>query len=451
MANARDIEDIYPLSPMQRGILFDTLFDPDSAVYFEQAGQKIDGPVNLAALRTAWQMVIDRHPSLRTAVVYKIGKDPFQVVCRARELPWREVDLRGMPPRLREEVIRRCLDSDRRRGFIVSNAPMIRVAIFRLDQDTVYFTWSHHHLILDGWSTSLVLREVFTIYGALLKGTLADLPLPRPYRDYIAWLGRQDQTGAERHWRKKLEGFSRPTIIRADAAGTPGTGHGELKDSIPYDLVDELRDLCKSHRLTPFTFFKGAWGALLSGYSGDQDIVFGTVVAGRPPELRGNESMIGVFFNVLPVRVCLAPGLKLVEWLLTLQADDLESRQFEYISLVDIQGWSTIPRSMRVFDTVLIYENYSGASSSRLNRSTLHQFERSSVPITAVIEPGDTFDINLRYDRTILDQPAALGMVTRFKTILRNMIDYSEGDVSSLSVTTDEEAGRLAAAFSADF
>ena len=208
-----NIESIYPLSHMQQGMLFHTLLAPQSEVYFDQASWTIQTDLNVEAFQKAWRQAVERHPVLRTAFLWERRDKPLQIVRRRVELPWEVHDWRDVAPEDQQQQIADYVLADRARGFELSEPPLMRFALMRLADDAWHFVWSFHHILLDGWGSLLLLNEVFTFYEAYCNGKQLELSQPRPYRDYISWLQRQDLTAAEAYWRKRLQGFTSPTPI----------------------------------------------------------------------------------------------------------------------------------------------------------------------------------------------------------------------------------------------
>src|SRR5919198_2636496 len=209
----KNVEDIYPLSPLQQGLLFHTLHAPESGVYFEQVSAVLGGDLEVASFKQAWQKVLERHALLRTAFLWEGLEEPLQVVRSRGTLPWVEEDWRGLSPSEQQERFEAFLKADRARGFELGQAPLMRCALLRVAKDAYYFVWSFHHLLLDGWSLPLVLKEVLAYYEAYCEGRELRLERPRPYRDYIVWLQRQDLAQAERFWREALRGITAPTPL----------------------------------------------------------------------------------------------------------------------------------------------------------------------------------------------------------------------------------------------
>src|SRR5436309_1409863 len=225
MANVDLIEDIYPLTPMQQGMLFHALYAPGSEAYFEQLSCGLAGSLDAAAFRRAWQRVMDRHAVLRTAFDWEETAEPMQVVFRQLELPFEELDWRSLPASERRQRLATFLSADRERGFPPGAPPLMRLALIHLADEEHFFVWSHHHLLLDGWCLSLVLREVLACYDAFRQGRDLHLQLPRPYRDYIAWLGGRDEAAAEAFWRRTLGSLAAPTRL-VDIQGWSGVPAG---------------------------------------------------------------------------------------------------------------------------------------------------------------------------------------------------------------------------------
>ena len=358
-----NIEDVFLLSPVQSGMLYHCLLAPDANLYFEQCTGPIEGFLKSEVFLAAWQRVLDRHAALRASFVWEGVKDPVQVIHAALKFPCEQIDWRGVGVAEQQERLAVFLAADRQRGFLLEKAPLLRLAVIRLGDERHQLVLSVHHLLLDGWSFAAVLQEVFADYRALCEGREVAVPARRPYRDYIAWLQRQDLAAAAVYWRAMLAGFSSPTPLGVDQplAEPERLGamvHGERQHELSVDRSAALQEFCRRHQLTLNTLVQGAWALVLSCYSGQDDVVFGAVVSGRPAELRGADAMIGLFINTLPVRVRLHGEDRLLDWLKELQVRQAEARQYECSPLVEIQGWSEVPRGQPLFESLLAFENY---------------------------------------------------------------------------------------------
>ena len=355
--STQDIEGLFLLSPTQAGMLYHSLSAP--GVYFEQSILRIDGELDVEVLRNAWQRIVDHHEVLRTSFSWDDPEKPVQIAHRRVILPFAEHDWRELKQTEQDNRLEVFVRDDRDAGFDFAKPPLMRFALIRLTDDSYRLIWSHHHALLDGWSQSLVLRQVFTLYDALAKGEAASLPPSTSYREYIEWLAKQDLRDAENFWRKSLSGFTAPTSLGAGRVSSDSHDevleHGELTLRLSSEFHTELQAFARKHRLTSFTLMLGAWALLLSRYSGTDDVLFGTTVSVRPHELPDIESAAGLFINTIPVRTQLDSKSDALSWLKDLQTEAVEMREHQHASLIDIQGWSDVPRGLPLFESILIF------------------------------------------------------------------------------------------------
>jgi amino acid adenylation domain-containing protein len=448
-----DIEYIYPLSPMQKGMLFHTLLHPETGVYFEQFHCTVRGDLHLEAFQRAWRYAVYRHAVLRTAFNWEQLDRPFQLVHRRVELPWEIKDWRGLPEAQRPSRLEAYLEADRRRGFQLQQPPLMRLALFRLSEDTYHWIWSHHHALLDGWSSPLLLAEIFNCYQAFAGGSSPQLPPVRPYLDYIAWLQRQDSAKAECYWRQALKGFHTPTTLRlARKSGSDPEPEGDYAVErlwLSEQATRQLQALAQRQRLTLHTLVQGAWAILLSRYSGATDVVFGTTVSGRSPEIAGVEEIIGLIINTLPTRVTVPSGERVVPWLSRLQQQQAEARQYDYRSLADIQGWSDVPRGTPLFETIFVFENYPieralTEAQARFERGGLEvrdfrTFERTNYPLTALVTPSREMLLGAAYETNRFDAAAIRRLLGHWQTILEGMATDPEQRIGDLPLLAEGE------------
>lgn len=452
----KNIEDFYPLAPMQEGMLFHTLYSPDSGVYFQQWSATLRGDIDLDALTRAWQRVVDRHPSLRTSFLWQGVKEPVQIV--QKQVPikidykdWRELDVEE-----KQREFERFLVVERKQGFDLSVAPLMRFVLIRIEDKGYKFIWSHHHLLLDGWSRPIIFKELISYYDVFCQGGELTLERPRPYRNYISWLKQQDLSKAEQFWRNELRGFKAPTALPVDKAYPEADNHqelyGEQQLKLSAELTAELTRLARTHQLTLNTLAQGAWAILLSAYSGEKDVVYGTTVSGRPADLEGAESIVGLFINTLPVRVQIDDDQNLEVWLKNLQQQQLELRQYEYSPLIQVQSWSEIPRGTSLFESILVFENIpvespSGGSKSQFEIRSDRAYERNNFPITVVVLPGQELIIEIWYDSRVFEQETVSRMLSHFKNVLEAMSKGINATLADLSLISDSEFHHLIHSF----
>ncbi|MCP4663550.1 MAG: non-ribosomal peptide synthetase, partial [bacterium] len=330
-----------------------------------QLSVRLRGELDGSMFAQAWQQVVDRHATLRTSFHWQGLEKPVQVVHRKLEVGIEHGSWRGLSPADERQRLSTYLSAKRDRGFELGTAPLMHLALFELGDGLFQFIWSFHHLCLDGWSQALVLGDMFRCYAALSQGRPASLPRPRPYRDYIAWLERQDLEEAGNYWQEVLRGFTAPTLLGRRQDESPGE-HGNYREvelRLSAAASSGLQALARSRRLTLNTVMQGAWAVLLGRYSGHHDVLFGATVSGRPAELPGVESIAGLFINTLPVRVKVDPGALPVPWLDRLQARQAELRRYEYCPLGRVQQWSGLSAGQALFDHILVFENYPVSSA----------------------------------------------------------------------------------------
>ncbi len=448
------VEDIYPLSPIQQGMLFQSLYAPGSGVYVEHWLRVFEEPLVATAFRRAWQRMMDRHTVFRTAFIWEGLEEPLQVVQREVSLPWEEYDWRGLSPTEQESRLTTYLAGDQQRGFDLSRAPLMRVALIRLAEDRYQCVWTVHHLLLDGWSIPIVLREMFAYYDAFRQGMDIHIEQPRPYRDYIQWLQQQGRQNAEIFWREKLVGFAAPTRVAVEREEPPeaqASGKVEAQEmTVPSDSTRVLRAFVRQHRLTLNTLVQGAWALLLSRYSGETDVLFGTVVSGRGADLAGIESMAGLLMNTLPVRVHVSSDAQALPWLKQLQEDQSEARQYEHSSLLDVQSWSQIPHGVPLFETVLVFENYpdfgetgSEKRGEAVDRIRIRSFEQTHYPLTVLVFPGTELVMRISYDTSRFDAVTIARMLGHFRTLLEGIVANPVEVLTALPLLTMAERQQI--------
>lgn len=432
------VEDIYELSPTQHGMLVHTLAAPDSEVYVVQLCYGLKGQFDFTALKQAWAKVMQRHPILRSAFFWEELDKPIQVVYREAELPLAWHDWRGLGAEAQQERLEAFLTADRRQGFVLSEAPLMRIALIQQADDAYQLVWTQHHLLLDGWSLATVLKELLLCYEAYSQGQQPRLPYSRSFGDYIAWLQEQDQTALERFWRERLKGFTAPTRLRVELPDAQAEREvREAHHQLTPEATAALQAFARQHGLTLNTLVQGAWAILLGRYSGEADVLFGATVSGRPAHLPGVESIVGMLINTLPVRATVRPDVDLVGWLRELQAQQAQIRQYEFSPLAQVQGWSEVPRGTPLFDTVLVFENFPmdaslGDWSGRLGVRDIRATVRTNYPLTLVVDPGQALALRMEYEAGRYADATIQRLLGHLATLLTGMSAGGVGLVGDL-------------------
>jgi len=444
-----NLEDVYPLSHMQQGMMFHNLYAPASTTYFLQLGCTLNGKLDIEAFRNAWHGVMSRHAILRTAFVWQGLDQPLQVVVMDAELLLEQWDWRDLTQSQQEEKFETLLKEDRLKGFDLSKAPLMRFKLIRRSDDSYYFVWSRHHLLMDGWSLPLILKEVFTLYAAHVQHTDVQMEPTRSFGDYITWLHEQDMSAAESFWRESLQNFTTPNLIGKSLAhnGQPASAenYSELRRALSTEMTQELQSYARRHQLTLNTLLLGVWGILLGRYSSSSDVVFGTAVSGRPPSLSGVESIVGLFINMLPLRVVLGSEAPLADWLRQIQQRQIEMQQYEFTPLVHIQNWSDVPRGGTLFESILVFENYpmdevmgERESEGTLTISSLRSFDRNNYPLMWLIMPGRELLLRLIYSQAQFDSTFIGKALEQFETVLKLMLENSDLTLDEFSTLVND-------------
>ncbi len=451
------IEDAYPLTPVQEGMLFHTTAEPDAGMYVEQFTCRLRGPLVADAFAAAWRRVVARHPSLRTAIRWVESDRPVQAVYRSVDLPIDARDWSGLPEAEQEARLEGFLEADRRLGFVPSLPPMLRLALFRLGDDAHAMVWTSHHLVLDGWCLPILLGDVLASYEATVRGVVADLPAPRPFRDYVAWGRRQDLARSEAYWRRTLAGHVAPTplgIGPGRPAPAPGTApFGGRDAALDPSATAALRSFARSRGLTLATVVQGAWALVLARYAGRGDVVFGVTVSGRPAELEGVESMVGVFINTLPLRVAVDEEARLVPWLGEVQARLVALRAHEASPPVLVHEWSEVPRGRPLFDSIVTVQNTpgdlglaSGRGPIEIDRVRID--EQTNYPLTVTVVPGASLALRIGYDARRLDGDAVGRMAEHFRRLLERIAEGTDRRLADLSMVSGAEHDLLVGGWS---
>ncbi|MGZ5015803.1 MAG: amino acid adenylation domain-containing protein, partial [Methylobacter sp.] len=449
----RQIEDVYPLAPLQHGLLFHSLYAPESGVYCIQLGCRLVGELNVPAFKQAWQLLADRHPILRTCFQVGDREQALQIVHKHAQVPVTEYDWRRYSPEQQKQRWQQLLADDQASGFDFGSAPLMRLGLVQCSDNVHYLVWSYHHVLLDGWSSPVLIKDVFAAYEALNRGSAPSFPAVRPYRDYIAWLQQQDTAAAETYWKSALAGFSAPTPLPIDKAPDNAVLHekdAQAKQALvlPEALSRALQDFVKQRQLTLNTLVQGAWGLLLSRYSGESDVLFGATVSGRPADLSGIEAMVGLFINSLPIRIRVPADSTVIDWLQALFVQNQDMRRFEYTPLTQIQGWSEVARGLPLFESLLVFENYpiDQALTEKLDSLTIDDItvvDRTSYPLTLSAFPGTELGLEIGYSADRFEAGTIERMLGHLQRLLEIFIEQPEKRLSELSIISEAEQQQI--------
>ena len=441
-----NVADIYTLSPIQQGMLFHTLADTKAGVYVNQYTCKLSGNLQPELWQQAWQKTLARHPVLRTAFLWDGLDEPLQVVRQRVELPWQTFDWRGLEEVEQTAKLEAFLECDRTQGFNLDQAPVLRFTLIHLNDSAYQFVWSSHHLLFDGWSLPIIWQDTLTHYGALQQGTVPQLATVRPYRDYIAWQQEQDIRTAESFWQNQLQGFTEPTPLPAARISTDTSQrYQQQSNSLSSSLTAALKNFGQQHQLTLNTLIQGAWALLLNHYSSQEQVTYGSVVSGRPADLSGVETMVGLFINTLPVRVKITPEQFLIDWLQDRQQQLLALRQYEATALTDIQRWSDLPKGSPLFESIVVFENYPTAAVTDLGFETseVRYLEQSNYPLALLVVPGEALELLLLFEPGRFEEGVISNLHAHLELLLTTFVEHPQSRLTELPRLTPVEHQQL--------
>ncbi|MEO1740942.1 MAG: amino acid adenylation domain-containing protein, partial [Cyanobacteria bacterium J06629_9] len=442
---SRTVQDIYPLSPTQRGLLFHSLYGPKSGAYIVQVGYTLRGALDRAAFEQAWQQLVQRHTILRTAFVWDNLEAPVQVVGQSAQLDIQWLDWQEKSAGDQQRDLATWLADDRQRGFNLSAAPLMRLAVMKLAKSCCRVIWTHHHILLDGWSLPVLLKEWMICYQAASEKQPFQFGPALPYRDYIAWLQRQDTQAAKQFWRQQLAGFTAATSLGTDRKAQDSQYGAQLK-SLSFTLTQQLKTFAQQHRLTLSSIVQGAWARVLSGYSGDVDVVYGLARAGRPSELEGAASRVGLFINTLPMRVEVSPTQTVVEYLRQIQSQQLAQQPYEYASLVGVQAASDIPRGLPLFESVVVFENYPVEPRQTLPGLEVVDVaiaEQTHYPLSLFATATEVLDLKVLCDQHRFSTASIQRLLGHLETVLSAFVRQPDRPIKEISLLTAAEQQQL--------
>ena len=451
----RGIADIYPLSPLQHGLLFHTLYEPSATVYVTTLSWRIPGALDEEALHAAWSHVLARHEILRTAFVGQELARPVQVVLREVALGWRRLDWRDQEPAEQARKLAELLSSERQAGFEFARPPLMRLCLIELGEAGRQLLWTSHHVLLDGWSMPVLLKEVSQAYRAYAHGRSPELAPTRPYREYVAWLQSQDLGRAQAYWRDRLAGLEAPTPLGVDrarpAAAPEGADrYGEYLHEFGVELP-VLEEVARRYKLTLNTLSLGAWAYVLSRYSGQPDVVFGVTMSGRPPELAQAETRVGMFINTLPLRVRIDAQLSVGLWLVEVLARQNELLDYQYTPLVEVRRCSGLAPGVELFESSFVFENYpmlpqadgAGAADDELRLGEMQAIERPHYPLTLQFSALDRLRVKLIYAKDRFEAQTIERLASHLHRVLDQVVADPQRPVAELDLLDRAERDRL--------
>lgn len=448
----RNIEDIYPVTPMQEAMLFDALHGAGGMANLEQFTFVIRGPLDAAAYREAWNRVVHRHQALRAKFAWPEEQRPLQAIQQSVEVPWREEDWSAdEDPDARLDAF---LERDRTQLFDVREAPLMRFVLVRLGPDLYRLIWTFHHILVDAWSVSVVLGDIDRVYDALSRGTKPALPAPRPLRDVVAWIAGREadpawQDEARQHFASTLEGYDALTPLAFRRLEHERTGRvAELTTErllITGAEYESMRAAARAQRVTIGTLILAAWSLVLSRHAMAREVVFGANVSARPVDVEGVEDVVGLVMNALPLRVRSDRDMDVRTFLQQVQSSVRANGPYEQTRLSVVQDACGMRGRDGIFDSLVILANYPLDDARRGDDSALsieapRSFGWATVPLQFMILPWKELDIEARFDSAEFDPARVRSVLAQLRTALIELAADADRPVSRVPILTAEES-----------
>ena len=437
----RNIEEILPLSPLQEGLLFHALYDAQAPdVYIVQLKLDLEGRLDEGALKAAVQVLLQRHISLRACFCYKNLAQPVQIIVSAVQPPWHNIDLSLLDEAARDRRLTQILAEDRSQRFDLASPPLLRCTLIKIAADHHCLIVSSHHLLTDGWSTPVMVQELLSLYAH--KGDATKLPRVTPYREYLAWIAIQDRAGAAAVWQEALAGLEAATrVVPYNPARVPAVAE-QISFALSETLTTALTQQARTQGLTLNTIVQGAWALLIGRLTGRDDVVFGITVAGRPAEIAGIETMVGLFINTLPLRIQLPPAKPLLQLLKELQENQSKLIAYQHFGLPQIQALAGLGE---LFDTLVVFENYPFDRSSLaveaggLRLSGIKGYDFTHYPLSLMAAPGQQLQLWLGFQPDLFDRPSAEAIAGRLIRLLEAVIAAPDQPIGCLDILSAAE------------
>ncbi|MGX5439997.1 non-ribosomal peptide synthase/polyketide synthase [Bacillus thuringiensis] len=446
-----EIEKIYPLANMQKGMLFHALENKNSKAYFEQTVMDITGHVDVEGLKNSFNKIMKRNEILRASFEYEIVEKPRQIIIKDREIGFQYYDISERGTVEKELFIKKYREEDTEKGFNLSKDTLIRVCLIRTDENVYKLVWSHHHILLDGWCLGIILGELFTVYGKVINGEKYELEETKPYSDYIKWLEEQDKEEGKSYWEQYLDGYEEKAQI-PKLKNTKNNGEYLRREKViefSNELTNKITQLANRNSVTFNTVFQSIWGIILAKYNNTNEVVFGTIVSGREAPVDGIEKMIGLFINAIPTRIKLEKNKKFKEVLTVVQSEAIASNNYNYMNLAEVQAMSKLKNDL--IDHIIVFENYAIDKRIAGNEKMgigfevedLHAEEQSNYSFSIAATPGEKLNLVLTYDGNIYDDKIIDNIEMHIKKVTEQVVADENKKIYEIDIIAEEERTAL--------
>lgn len=452
--NNKNIKDIYKLSPMQESMYYQYLLDKSSSAYFQQMTFRINQKINIDTVKSSIQEIFNRHDILRTVFNHQKVDFPLQIVLKVCEPEIHYEDITSFEDLKQKKYIKDYVSEDKSKLFNLNKDILMRIAVFKTGEESYDFVWSFHHILMDGWCAGIIISEFFKIYNIILKGNYYDLPVVNQYRSYISWLEKQDETSFEEYWKDYVDGYDKAAQIPRKTSYNKINSY--LKDEVNLDITDgcfnSLKMFASKNEVTINTVIQTLWGVILSKYNFTDDVVFGRVVSGRPPEIIGIESMVGLFINTIPLRIKYKKDKRIIDIMKDLQTDSMKNKKFDYYPLYKIQSKSSLKQNL--IDHILVFENYpvdeyvneNIKGDDGIDESMISDFkvsEQTNYDLNIIASVKDKLSISFQFNSNVFDKRLIKNIALQFELLINELVENYSIKVDEMTLLSDKEKDEI--------
>ncbi|MGE1096989.1 non-ribosomal peptide synthetase [Bacillus altitudinis] len=440
------VQDMYYLSPMQEGMLFHTLHHQEKGFYVEQMDMNVKGTLRSDLLEKSMNIIVERYDIFRTVFLHEKVKRPVQVVLKNRPFQLDIVDIQDLSESEQLERIDRFKQKDQLRGFDLSKDLLMRASVFQTGPSSYRWIWSYHHILLDGWCFGLVVQELFAIYHALLHDIPYRLEPVKPYKEYIQWLEKQDKQASLEYWTQSLAGFEGQSTFKEQRKQTNEHELGEIEWAMSKEETAALSELAFQQNATLSSALQSVWSILLSRYQRSNDVLFGTVVSGRPADLAGVDRMVGLFINVIPRRIQLTDQMTFRSLLSETQQQSLAAEPHQYIPIYDIQAKAG---QQQLIDHIVVFENVPAAKKDEQESllgftvEDMNVYEKSNYDLNLLASPGEQLQLKLAFNQRAFDPAFVHKLKDQLTLLIKGTIKHPDQSVHTLTLVTKQEKQRM--------
>ncbi|ACL75336.1 B12-binding domain-containing radical SAM protein [Ruminiclostridium cellulolyticum] len=440
----QNVEDMLPLTPIQEGMLFYYLTEQNNGLYFEQISLRLTGDIDIQKVYEAWRFVISSNEMLRTVYRWKNLDKPMQIVQKNCEIPIREYDFSINNDEDKEKLVEDLKQKDLKEKIDISSEPF-RISLYKLSKNEYEMIISSYHIVYDGWSNGIILKEFMEAYKAYYSGSQPVKTVKNKYKEFIKWSLKQDTNKQEEYWKEYLRDFVTKTPLPADnkKSGNPDMAKNFIT-ILPDELGERIRSYARERNITLATLLYCAWGILLQKYADTRDVVFGTTVSGRTPEIEGVDEIVGLFINTLPLRVKVNEGERVSDLLNRLDNDLKHRAEFEHTPLTTVNSCSAVESKEGLFDSIVVIENYplekgltDNGDGLEIKLSSI--FEMTNYDITVVISTFEEIGLRFIYDDRLFKEDKIESITNHFKNILSNIVENEDITVLAINMLSEEE------------